>query len=247
MNDYAGSDEQIDDLQLKGLRIIQKRNSFRFGTDAVLLSYFANIKEMDKVLDIGTGTGIIPLLLYAKKNPCSITGLEILENMSDMAQRSVKMNNLTDRINIVCGDIKNSVLHFGKATFDAIVTNPPYKKSGSGIKNVEDELSTARHETKCTLEDIIKAASLLLKTNGRFSMVHRPERLADIMQLMRQYKLEPKELRFVYPGIHKKPVLLLVNAVKGGGSFLKVLEPLVIYKENGKYTDEMLKIYNLDA
>lgn len=222
------SDETIEDLQIKGLKIIQKKKGFRFGMDAVLLSNFAEVKKGAHVLDIGTGTGIIPLLISAKTEADKIIGIEIQEHMAEMAQRSVRINNLEDRIKIINADIREYNKYFKKSSFDVVVSNPPYIKNNGGLKNIEHTVAISRHEISCTLVDIICAASILLKQSGQLVMVHKPERLADIICTMRKYKIEPKFMKFVHPKIHQKPNLVLIRGVKGGNTFLKILEPLYV-------------------
>ena len=245
MNINLEKKERIDDLEYKGLKIIQNEDGFCFGIDSVLLSDFAKgIKDNTIVADLGTGTGIISILLSAKTKTKKIYGIEIQENVAEMAQRSVKLNQLEDRIEIVNEDIKIIRNRFGDCFFDAIVTNPPYKKDGSGLKNENISKVISRHETACTLEDIIKESFYVLKDKGEFYMVHRPDRLVDILYLMRENKIEPKVMRMVYSKQKEKPVLVLIKGIKNGGQELINEKPLYIYKEDGKYTDEILKIYN---
>lgn len=220
-------DEQIDDLYLNGLKIIQKKGCFRYGTDAVVLSDFAKkyIKKGSTVLDIGTGTGIIPILLSAKTQAYKIIGLEIQEEMAALAARSVAMNEENgvlekNRIEIINGDITRAVDFFAGRSFDFIVTNPPYKRKGAGILNDSSRLNIARHEISCTLADIIKQAAFLLKNGGNFIMINHTERLADAIEEMRKNKIEPKELQFVYSDINDKPILFLVRGVLFGGKNL---------------------------
>ena len=238
-------DERIDDLEYDNLKIIQNKKEFCFGMDAVLLSDFAKeIKENSRILDLGTGTGILPILLSGKTINTKIVGIEIQKNMAEMATRSVKLNNLKNRIKIINEDIKNINNYFDKYYFDAIVTNPPYKKINSGLINENEGKLISRHEVKCNLEDIINIAKNMLKDKGILYMVHRPERIVDICELLRKYKIEPKIIRFVYPKAGKEANLILIKAVKNARKFLKIEKPLIIYKENGEYTDEILKIYN---
>ena len=237
--------ERIDDLELKNLKIIQNKNGFCFGMDSVLLSDFAKeIKKGSKIADLGTGTGILPILLCAKTQNTNIVGIEIQKEMAEMANRSVLLNNLQVRIEIICEDIKNLKEKYEKGSFDAIVTNPPYKKQGTGKTNENDNKLISRHEITANLEDFILATSYLLKDQGSFYMVHRPERLADILVTLRNYKLEPKILRMVYANQEKEPNLVLIKAVKNAKPFLKVEKPLFVYKKDGEYTEEILKIYN---
>lgn len=243
MNVYINENESIDDLRYKGLRLIQKNDGFKFGLDAVLLANFADVRKNARVIDLGTGTGIIPVLLAGKTDAANIVGLEIQEDMAEMAGRSVKINSLEGRVEIVCGDIKESAGLFGASTFDVVVSNPPYMNEGGGIVNPDDSKAIARHEIKCTLEDVVKSASRLLMPGGQLAMVHRPGRLVDIVWHMRRCGIEPKYIRFVHPSPGKKANLLLVKGLRGGRPHLKMLEPLYVYDESGKYTDEINKIY----
>lgn len=237
--------ERIDDLEFKGLKIIQNTKGFCFGIDSVLLSDFAKeIKKGSTVLDLGTGTGIIPVLLCGKTNLKKIIGVEIQEDVAEMAGRTIKLNNLEDRFEIINENILNLKKIYQNQTFDAIVTNPPYKKKDTGIINESEKKIISRHEISATLEDFIKISSNLLKDKGSFYMVHRPERLAEIMTLMKDYKLEPKVLRLVFPNAESEPNLVLIKGVKNAKSFLKIEKNLVVYDENGNYTQEILKIYN---
>ncbi len=236
------SGEVLDDLQ-NGFFIIQKADGFKFGVDAVLLADFAKDAPSKMTLDLCTGTGIVPVLLAAKTKTPAICGIEIQEEIADMAKRSVEYNKLTDRIEIKCGDLKNASEIYGKGIFDKITCNPPYMKRGAGITNDADTQTVSRHEVACTLEDVIKAASELLVPKGRFFMVHRPGRIADIMCLMRKYKIEPKKLRFVHPSPYKAANMVLVEGMLQGGEELKMLPPLYVYNENGDYSEEIDIIY----
>ena len=235
--------ERIDDLQRNGYRIIQDPDRFCFGMDAVLLSGFANAKGGDHVLDLGTGTGIIPILMEAKTKASRLVGLEIQPESADMALRSVRLNNLEAKINIVVGDIKSATQIFGKASFDIITSNPPYMIGQHGLVNPHSEKAIARHEVLCTLEDVVSQAASLVKPGGKFFMVHRPFRLVEIMNVMTKYHLEPKRMQLVYPYVDKEPNMVLIEAKRGGNSRLKVEKPLIVYKETGKYTDEIYDVY----
>ena len=235
--------ERIDDLQRNGYRIIQDPDRFCFGMDAVLLSGFANAKDGDHVLDLGTGTGIIPILMEAKTKASRLVGLEIQPESADMALRSVRLNNLEAKINIVVGDIKSATQIFGKASFDIITSNPPYMIGQHGLVNPHSEKAIARHEVLCTLEDVVSQAASLVKPGGKFFMVHRPFRLVEIMNVMTKYHLEPKRMQLVYPYVDKDPNMVLIEAKRGGNSRLKVEKPLIVYKETGKYTDEIYDVY----
>lgn len=239
------NEERIDDLEYKGLKIIQNCNGFCFGVDSVLLSDFAReIKKNAKVVDIGTGTGIISLLLCKKTNLKKIYGVEIQKDVAEIARRNVNLNGLEGKFEIINSNIKDIFNYIEPYKIDAIVTNPPYKKSNTGVKNANQTQLISRHEVECNLEDVISISSKLLKDLGEFYMVHRAERLVDIMTLLRKYKLEPKKIRFVHSKSDEKPTLILVKAIKGAGEFLKIDKPLVIYREDGEYTDEILKIYD---
>lgn len=235
--------ERIDDLQRNGYQIIQNPEKFCFGMDAVLLSGFAKAKEGSNVLDMGTGTGIIPILMEAKTKASHLTGLEIQEESADMARRSVSLNRLDEKISIVTGDIKEAGSIFRAASFDVITCNPPYMIGQHGITNSGDAKAIARHEILCTLEDVISQATRLLKPGGNFFMVHRPFRLAEIMVLLHQYKLEPKRMQMVYPFVDKEPNMVLIEANRGGKPRMTVEKPLIIYKEPGVYMPEIYDIY----
>ena len=237
--------ERIDDLELKGLKIIQNKEGFCFGIDSVLLSDFAkNIKNNSWVLDLGTGTGIIPILLCGKTNLKKVIGVEVQEKIAEMAKRSIKLNNLEARFQVINENILNLKNIYKNQTFDVVVTNPPYKKKNSGIINENHEKLISRHEIEADLADFIKVSKDLLKDKGEFYMVHRPERLVDILSIMRKEKLEPKVLRMVYSNKNKEPKLVLIKGIKNAKPFLKVEKNLYIYDENGNYTDEILEIYN---
>ena len=239
----CGEDERIDDLQRNGYRIIQKKKGFCFGMDAVLLSGFAQVKEGEMAVDLGTGTGIIPILLEAKTKGRHFTGLEIQEEVAEMANRSVRLNHLEDRVDIVRGDIKEASRLFGKASFDVVTSNPPYMNDNHGLKNPDLPKAIARHEVFCTLDDVCREASLLLKTGGRFYMVHRPHRLAEIITSLKNYKLEPKRMKLVHPFIDKDANMVLIEAVRGGKSMMKVEAPIIVYQKPGVYTQEIYDIY----
>ena len=235
--------ERIDDLERNGYRIIQDTHRFCFGMDAVLLSGFARVKNGANVLDLGTGTGIIPILLAAKTGAMHLTGLEIQEDSADMARRSVHLNGLQEKITIVTGDIKEAGSLFDAASFDVITCNPPYMTAQHGLTNPEGAKAIARHEILCTLEDVIAQAARLLKPGGNFFMVHRPFRLAEIIVLLRTYKLEPKRMQLVYPFVDKEPNMVLIEANRGGKPRMAVEKPLIVYREPGVYQEEIYEIY----
>lgn len=235
--------ERIDDLQRNGYRIIQDPSRFCFGMDAVLLSGYAQAGEGARVLDLGTGTGIIPILMEAKTKAAQLIGLEIQKESAQMARRSVALNNLQDKIQIVDGDIKEAGQLFDAASFDVITCNPPYMISQHGLQNPDSPKAIARHEVLCTLEDVIKASARLLKPGGKLYMVHRPFRLAELMVVMHDYKIEPKRMRLVHPFIDHEPNMVLIEGVRGGKPRMTVDSPLIIYESQGVYTKELMNIY----
>ena len=242
-NVTCGEDERIDDLQRNGYRIIQKKKGFCFGMDAVLLSGFAQVKEGEAAVDLGTGTGIIPILLEAKTKGKHFTGLEIQEEVAEMAERSVRLNQLEARVDIVRGDIREASRLFGKASFDVVTSNPPYMNDAHGIKNPGDAKAIARHEVLCTLDDVVREGTRVLKPGGRFYMVHRPRRLIEILQTMKQYGLEPKRMKFVHPYKDREANMVLIEAVRGGKALMKVEAPVIVFDENGEYSQEIRTTY----
>ncbi len=238
--------ERIDDLHRNGYQIIQNPEKFCFGIDAVLLSGFVQVKNGAKVLDLGTGTGIIPILVEAKTKAAHISGLELQDDSADMATRSVKLNNLESKISIVQGDIKEASHIFEEASFDVITTNPPYMTEHHGLVNPDMPKAIARHEIYCTLEDVVREGAKLLKVSGKFFMVHRPYRLIEIINTLSKYKLEAKRIRFVHPYIDKEPNMVLIEAVKGGRSRVKIEPPLVVYEDINVYTKEIYEIYGYE-
>lgn len=235
--------ERVDDLHRNGYMLIQDPKRFCFGVDAVLLSGFATAKKGDKVLDLGTGTGVIPILMSAKTKAEHFSALEIQPESAEMAKRSVTLNDLQDKIDIIEGDIKKAAEIFKPSSFDVITTNPPYMNFEGGLKNSYDPKTIARHEVLCSLDDVAFAAQRLLKFGGKFFMVHRPHRLTDIMCVLREHKLEPKRIRFVQPYADREPNMVLVEAVRSGKPMIKVMPTLVIYNSDGTYTQETLDIY----
>ena len=243
MNPNLKENERLDSLQRNGYQIIQNPEKFCFGMDAVLLSGFARAKEGDRVLDMGTGTGIIPILMEAKTPAAQLVGLEIQAESADMARRSVELNGLEHKIQIVEGDIKEAASIFGAASFDVVTCNPPYMIGQHGIQNPDAPKAIARHEILCTLEDVISQAAKLCKPCGHFYMVHRPFRLAEIISLMTLYRLEPKRMQLVYPFVDKEPNMVLIEGVRGGRSRMTVEKPLIVYKEPGVYMPEIYEVY----
>ncbi len=235
--------ERLDELHRNGYVIIQNPGRFCFGMDAVLLSGFASAKKGERALDLGTGTGIIPILLEAKTDGEHFTGLEIQEESADMAARSVALNGLAHKITIVTGDIKDASKRFGASSFDVITTNPPYMIGEHGISSANPAMAIARHETLCTLDDVLLESAKLLKPKGRFYMVHSPFRLAEILYKMVSAGIEPKRMRLVHPFLDREPNMVLIEGLRGGNSRLKVEKPLIVYRSQGVYTDEIYDIY----
>lgn len=235
--------ERVDDLHRNGYQIIQDPKRFCFGIDAVILSGFVKVKKDERVMDLCTGTGIIPILLEAKTEGSHFTGLEIQPESAEMAARSVKLNKLEEKINIDLGDVKNTEALYKPSSFDVVSVNPPYMNDGGGLKNDFSPKTIARHEVLCTLEDVIFASTRLLVPQGRLYMVHRPHRLTDILVTLRKHKLEPKTLRFVHSYEDREPVMVLIEAVSNGKPMVKVMSPLIVYNKDGSYTDEIKKIY----
>lgn len=243
-NDLVKCGERVDDLQ-NGYFVIQDPKKFCFGMDAVLLSGFARVKKGETVLDMGTGTGIIPILLSQRTEGKHFTGLEIQAECAEMADRSVKYNCLEDRIQIVEGDIKEAAGIFGAASFDVVTCNPPYMIGQHGLTNPHMPKAIARHEILCTFDDVANQAARVLKDRGRFYLVHRPFRLVELMAALTKYKLEPKRMQLVYPYIDKEPNMVLIEACKGGNSRIQIERPLVVYEKPGVYTKDILELYQM--
>lgn len=237
--------ERLDDLQRDGLKLIQNPSWFCFGMDAVLLSAFAQVKEGDECLDLGCGNGVIPILLSGRTNGKHFTGLEIQEDVAEMASRSVDYNKISDRVSIVQGDLKEAAELFGASVFDVVTCNPPYMSGAHGLTGTEEHKVIARHELCCTLADVIENATKLLKPGGHFFMVHRPFRLAEIINKMVSCRLEPKRMRLVYPYVDKEPNMVLLEGVRGGNPRISVEAPLIVYEEKNVYTEEVRKLYEM--
>ena len=235
--------ERLDDLQCNGLYLIQDPDKFCFGIDAVLLSNFVKVKKNGHVVDLCTGSGIVPILLSAKTSAKKITGIEIQSDIADMARRSVSYNKLDEKIDIINDDISNALKYINNCSVDSVCVNPPYMKDTTAIKNPDLPMAIARHELLTDLGTVINIASKLLKESGKFFMVHRPSRLSERFTSMRQNRIEPKRLRFIHPYIESKANLVLIEGAKGSGVWLDVEPPLVVYKDKNVYTDEVLKIY----
>lgn len=238
------SNERIDELNIKGYRLIQRNDGFRFGMDAVLLTGFTTVNQGEKHLDLGTGTGVIPILLEAKTEGRSYTGLEIQEDFVEMAIRSTQLNKIEQKVSIVHGDIKEADQLFPLSSLDVITSNPPYMDSGKGLVNPSSMKAIARHEVLCTLDDVVRVTSRLLKVGGRFYMVHRPHRLIEIFEVLRKYQLEPKRCQFVHSFVDKEATMVLIEAIRGAKPMIKIEAPLIIYSSPNVYTQDVRKIYN---
>ncbi len=243
---HINSNERVDFIQRKGYKIIQNPEVFCFGIDAVLLADFAKVKKDDNVLDIGTGTGIIPMLMFARYENKGYIGIDIQEDMVEMANRSVKINKLESYIQHRCLNVQDLIDHYPAGSFDIVTSNPPYMRGNSGLISDNKSKMIARHEITCSLEDIIKNTAHVLKEKGRFYMIHRPHRLVDIMTLMQAYRIEPKRMRMVYPYQDKSPTMILIEGIKYAKPDLIVEPPLYVYETNGDYTDEINEIYGRD-
>ncbi len=239
--------ERLDDLQIKGYRIFQKKEGFCFGMDAVLLSDYARIRKNAEVMDLCSGTGIIPILLEAKYPLKHVTGLEYQEEYVKMARRSIALNGQEEKIGMVCGDVKDVRENYPQDSFDYVTCNPPYVTGDHGLTNPSFDLAIARHEILCSLEDVVSSSAWLLKAGGHMVMVHRPYRLAEIISTLKEARLEPKRMRLVYPYVDKEPNMVLIDAVKGGRQRITVDPPLIVYKEDGSYTEEIYRIYGMDG
>ncbi len=235
--------ERVDDLLRNGYRIIQDTGRFCFGMDAVLLAGFAKDARGERLLDIGTGTGILPLLMEARTEIPRLWGLEIQEESADMARRSVRLNALQEKIEIITGDIKEADRLFETASFDVITCNPPYMIGQHGLQNANQAKTIARHEVCCTFQDIAGMTAKLLKPGGRFYLVHRPFRLAEILVTLNACRLEPKRMQLVYPYVDKEPNMVLIEAIRGAKPRMTVEKPLIVYQSPGVYTDEIYDIY----
>lgn len=236
-------DERLDDLQRNGYKLIQNTKIFCFGMDAVLLCAFTRVEKGEEVLDLGTGNGVIPILLKGRTEGKHFTGLEIQDVNVNLARRSVKYNRIEDDVLIVQGDIKEASKIFGGASFDVVTTNPPYMNENHGLKNPESHKAIARHEILCTLEDVIREGTKVLKPGGRFNMIHRPHRLVEIIDLMKKYKVEPKRIRMVHPFADKEANMVLIEGIRGAKPMVKIEPPLVIYESAGVYTEEVKNLY----
>ena len=239
--------ERLDDLQCKGYEIIQNGKNFCFGMDAVLLADFTNVRKGQRVLDLGTGTGIIPILLAAKTQGLHFTGLEIQPESADMAKRSVLWNQLEEKIAIVEGDIKEASGLFPAASFDVVTSNPPYMIAQNGLTNEYEPKNIARHEILCNLEDVVAAAAKLVKPGGSFFIIHKPFRTAEIFNTLMKYRMEPKRMRFVHPYVDKEPSMVMIEATRGGKSMIKIEPPLIVYAKKQQYSEEIYRIYGKET
>ena len=237
--------ERIDDLQRGGLRVIQRADAFRCGTDAVLLADFAAPRRHDRVCDLGTGTGIIPLLLYARENTISADAVEIQPDMADMAARSMAMNGLNEKIRVLPGDLRSIRTLLPHARYDLVTCNPPYGKAGGTLLNPDASKRLARHEESCAIEDVACAAAWLLQNGGRLCCVFPAARMIELSDAMRKYRMAPKRIRMVHSRVEKAAHLCLMEGMLDARPGLIIEPPLVIYDENNAYTPELRRIYGL--
>lgn len=237
-------DEDLSDLTLKGYRLLQKKNGFRFSLDAVLLAHFAQGKNKAKIIDLGCGSGVLPILLYAYNNTLTLTAVEIQEKYADLARRNMLLNSVP--CEVIHADLRTLPKEFG-AQFDSVVSNPPFYPLHTGKLNSSEEINIARHEICCTLEDLILSAKRLLKPRGSLYLIYRPERLDELLALSQKYSLKPSRLRFIHPKATSAANLVLLEAVKGGRNSLKILPPLIVYQSDGTYSPEIMQIYGGNA
>ena len=235
--------ERVDDLERCGFKIIQDTEKFCFGMDAVLLSGYAYAKRGDKILDLCTGNGIVPILMAAKTQAQRLVGIEIQKDIADLAKRSVAANDIGDRVNIICADIRNADEYLQAGIFDVVTCNPPYMINNHGIRNPDSPRAIARHEIMCDLEDVVSVASKMLRPGGKFFMIHRPFRLTDIFEKLTKYGLEPKRMKLVHPYVDREPNMVLIEANLGGKRRLTVERPLIVYESPNCYTKEIYDIY----
>jgi tRNA1(Val) A37 N6-methylase TrmN6 len=235
-------EERIDDLLTQNLKIIQSAEVFSFSMDAVLLARFCTVPVKGKIVDLCTGNGVIPLLLTTRTK-AAITGIEIQERLADMAGRNAKLNGLEQQIETIQGDLRDIHRTLGYGVCDLVTVNPPYLPVVSGGQNDNTYVAAARHEIYCNLEQVVAACSRLVRTGGKVAMVHRPSRLADILCLMREHRLEPKRIRFVHPRSEEEANMVLVEALRDGKPAVRLLPPLIVYRNKHEYCDELLEIY----
>jgi tRNA1Val (adenine37-N6)-methyltransferase len=233
--------ERIDDLNLNGKKIIQNPDYFCFGIDSVLLANFVDSNSSkNTIVDLCSGSGVIPVIISQKKKYKNIYAVELQKEMYELLLKNIKLNSLENEIMPVNANIKEFTVN---EKVDIVVCNPPYKEVGTGVENENSVKYIARHEKECTLEDVFKCSSKILKQKGKLYIVHKPQRLTDLIDYARKYKLEPKKIRFVYPTVVSKPSIVLIEYVYCGGNEMNVLPPLIEYDENGNYTKDILNIY----
>ncbi|MCR4442125.1 MAG: tRNA1(Val) (adenine(37)-N6)-methyltransferase [Peptococcaceae bacterium] len=237
------SGETLDDLLINGLKIIQKSEGFRVTLDSVLLAHFATVKNGDRIVDLGTGNGVIPLILNTRAEKLNIWGVEIQEELVEMARRSVKLNGLEERIAILRGDIRDIHKVLGGGCFTLVTANPPHYSVEKGRASSLPAKALARHEISCVLEDVVASAGKLLNHQGRFALIHRVERLVGVIDLLRQYGFEPRKMRFIHAYKNRNAKHFLLEARKNASPDLKVLPPLLVYDRPGKYSGEILEWY----
>jgi tRNA1Val (adenine37-N6)-methyltransferase len=240
---WNNREETLDTLFGGRLKILQKKRGYRFSLDALLLAHFADPRPMDRIIELGTGCGIIPMILTLRHKAEKVIGVEIQPSLADLARRNVDLNRLSTRIKIREKDLKNLRGKSWQGTFDLVLSNPPYRKVGSGRVNPRMEKALARHEIQATLEDILLAAHYLLKGKGRLIMIYPASRAADLIHEMRKYHLEPKRLQFIHSHLKDEARLLLVEALKEGRAQVQILPPFFLYASAGEYTSQAQELF----
>lgn len=254
-NIFLEENERIDELNIDGLRVIQNKEYFLFGMDSVLLSNFVKgVKSTDIIVDLGTGSMVIPIILSTKTTAKKIVGVEIQQEMYDLAVRNISLNKLQEKLSVIQEDVTNVKEVLGKVkditkeeTVDVVISNPPYKQIGTGTTNINSVKYIARHEDKCKLEDIFKLGSKLLKSKGKMYIVHKPERIADLISFARKYNLEAKRIRFMQAKIDKVASLVMIEYIKDGGIEARVESVLIEYDDSDNYTKDILDIYGMES
>lgn len=236
-------EETLDNLILGNFSLYQARAGYRFSLDAVLLAHFVNLEKVRSAVDLGTGSGVIAILMAARSADLHLIGLELQEDQVDRARRSVRLNGLDERVSILPGDVRQVTEYIKPRSVDLVVSNPPFRKKGEGRVSKNSEQAIARHELYGDLSDFVKGAGQLLATGGRLAMIHRPERFVELMQLYEENGIFPSRLRWVHSFVHSRAGLFLIEGIKNKRASLKVLPPLIIYDQPGIYSAEILSWY----
>jgi len=235
------TDETLDGI--RDIRVFQSKRGYRFSVDALLLEDFIPSARFERAIELGTGSGIVSILLSKRLRDTKITAVEIQPSLAERAERNVRLNSLDERIEVLNKDIRELKLVFPPNRFDLAFSNPPFRKVGTGLLSIDDERKIARHEIKMALDELIDIASYLLKNGGRFFLIYHPFRLAELIDILRQRRLEPKRMKFIHSREGEEAKMVLIEASKGAGMWLRVEPPIYIYKSTGEYTDEMKRIY----